>query len=72
MLVFKDGTLARVTDYSTYLASLKECIAGDQQFHIVLFGEDVKMRVGGNPDRMEAIKRDLVNDLARSVAVQFE
>lgn len=30
MLVFKDGTLARVTDYSTYLASLKECIAGDQ------------------------------------------
>lgn len=71
MLVCKDGALARATDYSTYLASLKECVAGDQQFHIVLFGDGIKRRVGGNPDRMKAIKRDLVCDLARAVSIQF-
>lgn len=72
MLACKDGALARVTDYSTYLASLKECIAGDQQFHIVLFGEGIKNRVRGNPDRIEAIKHDLVVDIAKAVAIQFD
>lgn len=72
MLVCKDGSLARVTDYSTYLASLKDCVAGDQQFHLVLFGKDIKERVSNNSDRIEAIKHDLVVDLARAVAIQFE
>ena len=56
----------------TYLASLKDCVAGDQQFHLVLFGKDIKERVSNNSDRIEAIKHDLVVDLARAVAIQFE
>lgn len=58
MLVCKDGVLARVTDFSPYLASLKKCVAEDQQFHIVLFGKDIKKELGGNPALIEEIKCD--------------
>lgn len=72
LLACKDGKLARLTDCSPYLASLLKCVDGDQQFHVVLFGDGIKDRARRDSNLVEAIKGDLINAIAAAVAIQFD